>query len=248
MGDCFGDQRVGNAVDESLNLNDALEHQVAIPDQVAKIVREAILSGKYAPGVQLNEVALSTRLQISRSPVREGLRKLADEGLVELQPRRGAFVASFDLSEIQDLMEFRQALDVAAAGIAARRATSAELDELTVAMELTDFAHKESPSAAPRWESDFHILILRASRNPKILLRGIEVHTQLHLVRFRSGAEASVSGEVQNEHKRILDALKGRDSQEAEAAMRHHLQRAGKRIEEVVRRSSLSSPHLPLKD
>lgn len=219
-----------------------MEHRVSFSDQVARIVREAILSGNYAPGIQLNEVTLSKLFQISRSPIREGLRKLADEGLVVLHPRRGAFVASFNMDEIQELMEFRQALDVTAAGLASQRATNEEIDELAAAMEAADFAHKESPGASPKWESDFHILILRAAGNSRILARGIEVHTQLHLVRFRSGAEASIGSDVHNEHQLILDGLKAQDSRAAEAAMREHLQQAGKRIKEVVRKTVSLAP------
>lgn len=218
-----------------LTADDAVEQPISYAEQLAKIVREAILNGSYPPGERLSEVALSTHLGISRSPIREGLRKLADEGLVVVHPRRGAFVASFDLDEIRELMEFRQALDVAAAGLASQRATVDEFDALHVALEAADVAYKGAVSASPAWESDFHILILGAARNSKIFARGLEVHTQLHLVRFRSGAQAGSAKDVHREHQAILDGLRSRDAAAAESAMRAHLEHAGQRIAEVVR-------------
>lgn len=213
--------------------NDMVEQPVPYSEQTARIVREAILAGSYTPGERLSEVDLSNRLGISRSPIREGLRKLADEGLVVVYPRRGAFVASFDMDEIRQLMEFRQALDVMAAGLAAQRATLGELDALQDALETATVAHKGTA-----WDSDFHILILRASGNPKILDRGVEVHTQLHLVRFRSGANAGRAQEAHDEHHAILDALRSGDSVASEAAMRRHLEQAKERIADVVKHSA----------
>lgn len=215
--------------------NDMVERPIPYSEQTAWIVREAILAGSYSPGERLSEVDLSNRLGISRSPIREGLRKLADEGLVVVYPRRGAFVASFDMEEIRQLMEFRQALDVMAAGLAAERATLQELDALQDALEAATVAHKGTASASPPWDSDFHLLILRASGNPKILDRGVEVHTQLRLIRFRSGSNVGRAEEVHDEHQAILDALRSGDSVASEAAMRRHLEHAKERIAAVVK-------------
>lgn len=211
-----------------------VEHSASFAEQAAGIVREAILAGRYSPGQRLNEVELSSQLGISRSPIREGLRKLTDEGLVVLSPRRGAFVARYDAKEIQELMEFRQALDVAAARLTAARATDQQLDELQRALEAATVAHKGQASAAPPWESDFHILILRATGNRRIIDRGTEVHTQLHLARFRSGSSVGRAQEAHDEHQEILDMIRAGDEDGADRAMRSHLQRAAAHISEVV--------------
>ena len=218
-----------------LNADDAVEQSVPYSEQVAKIVREAILNGHYPPGERLSEVALSSHLGISRSPIREGLGKLAGEGLVVVHPRRGAFVASYDLDEIRELMEIRQALDVMAAGLASQRATVEEMDALQIALESATVARSGAASVSPPWETDFHILILNAAGNSKIFTRGLEVHTQLHLVRFRSGAQGGKAEEVHAEHQAILDALRSRDSTAAELAMREHLESARSRIAQVVK-------------
>jgi DNA-binding GntR family transcriptional regulator len=203
-------------------------------EQAAQILREEILAGAYEPGERLNEVELSSKLGISRSPIREGMRKLADEGLVVLAPRRGAFVASFAPDEIGELMEFRQAIDVMAARLAAARATSEQLEQMQVALEAATVAHRGAASAAPPWGSDFHILILHASGNRKIVERGTEVHTQLHLARFRSGSTSNRAQEAHDEHQEILDRIAARDAEGAGDAMWRHLDRATMHIRDIV--------------
>jgi DNA-binding GntR family transcriptional regulator len=215
-----------------------VERPKTFAEQAAGILREAILAGRYTPGQRLNEVELSTELGISRSPIREGLRKLTDEGLVVLTPRRGAFVASYDADEIRELMELRQALDVAAARLATERATPEQLDELQAALEAATVAHKGRASAAPPWASDFHILILRCTGNRRIIERGIEVHTQLHLARFRSGSAGGRAQEAHDEHQQILDRMRARDADGADAAMRSHLQRAAQHISDLIGQSN----------
>jgi DNA-binding GntR family transcriptional regulator len=209
--------------------------QVNLPysEQVAQIIRRSILSGQYEPGHRLNEVEISASLGISRSPIREGLRKLADEGLVVLKPGRGAFVASFAPSEVQELMEFRQALDVMGARLAAQRATETQMAEIQRSLEAATVAHKGG-EAVPPWSSDFHILILTASGNKRIAERGAEVHRQLRLVRFRSGSSADRAQEAHDEHQAILDAIRARDAELAAQRMQDHLVAAAAHIALVV--------------
>lgn len=211
-----------------------VEQSKTFAEQATQIVREAILAGRYSPGERLNEVELSGELGISRSPIREGLRKLTDEGLVVLTPRRGAFVASYDAEEIRELMEFRQAIDVAAARLATARATPEQLDDMQAALEAATKAHKGNVDAAPPWATDFHILILRATGNRRIIERGTEVHTQLHLARFRSGSAAGRAQEAHDEHQEILDKIRAGDPDAAGEAMRNHLERAAAHISTVV--------------
>jgi DNA-binding GntR family transcriptional regulator len=212
----------------------SVERPAPYSEQAAQILREDILAGVYEPGKRLNEVELSAKLGISRSPIREGLRKLADEGLVVLSPRRGAFVASFAPDEISELMEFRQAIDVMAAHLSSSRATPEQLDNMQVALEAATVAHQGTASAAPPWTSDFHILILHASGNRKIIERGTEVHTQLHLARFRSGSTPIRAQQAHDEHQEILDRIREGDGEAASAAMWRHLDRATAHIREVV--------------
>lgn len=202
-------------------------------EQVAQIIRRSILSGRYEAGERLNEVEISTSLGISRSPIREGLRKLADEGLVVLKPGRGAFVASFAMDEVRELLEFRQALDVMGARLAALRATEAQMAEIQHSLEAATVAHKGGDPVPP-WSSDFHILILAASGNKRIAERGAEVHRQLRLVRFRSGSAAGRAQEAHDEHQAILDAIRAQDVELAGQRMQDHLIAAAAHIAQVL--------------
>jgi DNA-binding GntR family transcriptional regulator len=213
---------------------EVVEPAAPYSEQVAAIVRAAILAGRYELGERLPEVELSTRLGISRSPIREGLRKLADEGLVVLHPRRGAYVTKFGEDEVRELLEYREALDVMAARLAAHRATTEQLDAMKVSLEALTVAHKGVDGAAPPWLSDFHVLILRAAGNRKICERGVEVHTKLHLARFRSGSTSDRAQAAHDEHQLILDAIRSGDPTAAEHAMRLHLQHAADRILRVA--------------
>lgn len=202
-------------------------------EQAAQIIRRSILSGQYEAGQRLNEVELSASLGISRSPIREGLRKLTDEGLVVLKPGRGAYVASFAMAEVRELLEFRQALDVMGARLAAQRASEMQMTEIQRSLEAATVAHKGGEPVPP-WSSDFHLLILRASGNNRIAERGAEVHRQLRLVRFRSGSTAERAQEAHDEHQAILDAIRARDVEVAGRRMQDHLIAAAAHIAQVL--------------
>jgi DNA-binding GntR family transcriptional regulator len=194
------------------------------PQQVAQIVRQWILTGKFEPGQRLSEVDIAATLHISRSPVREGLRKLVDEGLVEQHPGRGVFVTGFHPHEVQELLELREAFDVTGARLAATRATSAQIDE------IAGCADPHGDAGADAETVDFHVLILRASGNSRLADRGEEVHRQLRLARLRSGASVERSAEAHAEHRAILEALRARDADAADRAMRAHLAKASAHI------------------
>lgn len=203
-------------------------------EQAASILRDAILNGRYQPGKRLNEVELSTGLQISRSPIREALRKLVDEGLVVLRPGRGAYVADFDEREIRDLMELRVALDVLGARLTAERATAEDIDRIVQSIESTTAAHKRK-GPSPPWSSDVHLLILEASGNRRLRERGAELHAQLHLARFRSGSGPDRANQAHDEHIAVVEAIRRRDPDGAARAMEQHLSHALDHIIDLVR-------------
>jgi DNA-binding GntR family transcriptional regulator len=208
------------------------------PEQVAQIVRQWILTGRYQAGQRLSEVDIANTLHISRSPVREGLRKLVNEGLVDQQPGRGVFVAGFALHEVGELLELREAFDVTGARLAATRATAAQLDEM--ARYVDPSRDTDETSVAETF--DFHVLILRASGNTRLAERGAEVHRQLRLARLRSGASAGRSAEAHHEHGAILEALGAQDVEATDRAMRAHLAKASARITLVLNQNGDGRP------
>jgi len=212
----------------------AVRPSVPYSVQAANIVRGRILSGAFQLGERLNEVELAAHLGISRSPLREGLRQLAEEGLVRLISGRGSFVASFEPEEIRDLLEVRMALDVFAAGLAAERASEAELDELERKLENVTDSLQHADRAQDPWTADFHLGVYQVCHNAKLYEQGKVVHTQLRFARFRSGAAQDRLERAHQEHLQILRALRERDPDTARKHMQHHLEQSRDHILDVV--------------
>ena len=112
--------------DTNFNVNEYLP----LRDVVFNTLRQAIITGEFAPGERLMEISLANRLGVSRTPVREAIRKLELEGFVVMIPRRGTYVADISIKDINEVYEIRTSLDVLAAGLAAERINDDELETL----------------------------------------------------------------------------------------------------------------------
>lgn len=212
----------------------AVRPSVPYSVQAANIIRGKILSGSFELGERLNEVELAAQLGISRSPLREGLRQLSEEGLVRLISGRGSFVASFEPDEMRDLLEVRMALDVFAAELAAERATEQELGELERKLQNVTDSLQHADRAEDPWTADFHLGVYQACHNAKLFEQGRIIHTQLRFARFRSGAAQDRLDQAHQEHLQILQALQAHDAETARRHMRHHLEQSRDHILRVV--------------
>jgi DNA-binding GntR family transcriptional regulator len=184
-----------------------------------------LIDGTLQPGEALIETDLAERLGISRTPVREALHQLAQEGLVEMIPRRGAFVRRITLQDIEELFVIREAIE----GVAARlAATKADPEQLRIFAELFETADKE-PDEKKRQSlyeeagDDFHDYILGSCGNTRI----IEIiGTYKVLLQKERQIAAHIPGRIEqssNEHRAILKALQQREPDLAEKAMRQHI-------------------------
>jgi DNA-binding GntR family transcriptional regulator len=218
-------------------VTDRIQQTVPYSVQAADIVRSRILGGEYEPGRRLSEVELSTSLGISRSPLREALRLLANEGLVNVVSGRGVFVADFSETEVRELLEVREALDVLAVRLAAKRATPDQIDKLRENLEGLTNALRTHGTQTPEWPSDFHLCIYEAARNRRLKEHGLAVHTQLRLVRFRSGAAAERMERAHDEHLALLAAISDHDPDMAARRMREHLGNSAAHILEQLSES-----------
>jgi DNA-binding GntR family transcriptional regulator len=190
-------------------------------------VRELILSGELAPGAVLPQAALAQAIGMSTTPLREALRRLKQEGLVELDAHRDARVRPLDAGEARDLLEMRRSLDPLAASLAAQRRTEDDLADVRAALDGLE-ALDAAPSLA-QLESHhrFHAAIHRASHNALLVdvLDGLWVKTDRYR---RHGLEDGRSDEERDaradEHRRLFEAVRDGDGETAAELMRRHVE------------------------
>lgn len=202
-------------------------------DIASDLIRQEILAGELVPGQRINEIALSERLQISRSPLREALRALDAEGLVRMVSGRGSFVASPDLDTVKHLTEVRVMIEVTAARLAAERVTDEARESLRAV--ISDIAFElEKPDANYPVHIDFHHALARVSANPKLLQMSDEIERQLRVVRNARALKLERAQNVMTEHSAIAEAVIAADPDAAAEAMRVHVEASNAGIIEIL--------------
>ena len=190
-------------------------------------LRARILSGQLSANTMLREQALAAELGVSRTPVREALRRLDEAGLVTFVPNRGATVVSWTVEELRETYMVRAGLESRAAGLAASRITAEELDRLATlidAMEPVLSADDDAGLAAlSSLNAEFHHIVVAASRSPQLMtLTSSVTRVPLMADAFRRrGTEYRARSNHQ--HRDILTALRTGDAIWAEVAMRAHI-------------------------
>lgn len=197
-----------------------------VSGRIANLLERAILEGRYQPGQRLREVELANRLGVSRTPLREAFYALETRGLIQIQPRRGAFVKSITVEEMEELLTVRVALDGLAALLAAEKAEAADIDELRTVHESQCAAfRKGNDSAFHALGQEFHNLIYGASGNPKLnsIYRSLRVDAALYPV-----ADILLPGESEKsleDHGELLAAIDARDRETAKDIAERHIRR-----------------------
>jgi DNA-binding GntR family transcriptional regulator len=190
--------------------------------RVHDVLRTAILDGQLAPGERLRAEALAGRFGTSRTPVREALLMLEREGLVEVQPNRGAIVRSFDAADLLDLYEVRALIEPHAAARAATRIAPAELERMR---ELCDAAERRGARVADQivFNEEFHRIVADAADSPRLVaaMRAVAGIPR----EFRTAFWASEQQRAQSLfcHRELVAALAARQAELAEAVMRMHI-------------------------
>lgn len=184
---------------------------------------KAISDGTLKPGDRLREVEVSKLLNLSRTPVREALRRLESDGIVEHQPRIGAAVRQLSHSEIVELYEMRVVLERTAAEMAAKHASEAEIDTLE---DLNrDIAEsRNDPVAAAAINQSFHKALYQACRNRFLLDAASGLNNSLILLGITTFTDEARIDTVVRQHQDVIDALRARDPIRAGEAAEAHLQ------------------------
>jgi DNA-binding GntR family transcriptional regulator len=199
-------------------------------------IKRHILDGKLDEDTRLTEDFLSKRLGISKSPVREALNTLQAEGLIHIEPRRGARLRQFSVKEVKNLYDLRETLEVFAVSIA--QVTPALLADLTKSVERTG-KHVKANDKIKHIEEDtrFHAAIATATGNDELCRVLKNIQDQIWLCRCKTYSLSSST--ASDAHLTILHALKAHYRKGAQAAMRNHIDHVRTRLIEFLERPSL---------
>jgi DNA-binding GntR family transcriptional regulator len=206
-------------------------------------LRAEIVDGRLQPGQRLRTAALAERLGFSRTPIREALVLLEGEGLVKLEPRRGAVVRAFAGEDLMDLYEVRALLEAHAARRAAEHIGPADLQRLHELVALGEgrrTATRDDAEAQIGWNVEFHRVVCRAADSPR-LLEALRAVAGIPLA-FRTATWLDDAQRARSlaSHREVADALSAGSAERAEAAMRMHLLGARDYLRELLRRSAAS--------
>ena len=204
-----------------------LDNYKPLRDIVFENLRNAILEGDLKAGKRLMEVQLAEQLGVSRTPIREAIRKLELEGLVVMLPRKGAYVANMSFKDLIDVLEIRASLEGLAACLAAERRRDEDIEELEkVAKEFEKSVRETDIDNVLKKDIEFHEKIFLMANNKKLYHLITTLWEQVHRFRvtYVSNYEASLS--LVEEHKKILEAIKSGDSELAKKYATEHIELA----------------------
>ncbi|WP_434797819.1 GntR family transcriptional regulator [Terrisporobacter vanillatitrophus] len=204
-----------------------LDNYKPLRDVVFENLRTAILDGNLKAGQRLMEVQLAEQLGVSRTPIREAIRKLELEGLVVMLPRKGAYVANMSFKDLIDVLEIRASLEGLAASLASERRRDEDIVELErVAKEFEKSVRETNIDDVLKKDVEFHEKIFIMANNKKLYQLITSLWEQVHRFRvtYVSNYEASLS--LVDEHNRILEAIKEGDSELAKKYATEHIELA----------------------
>jgi DNA-binding GntR family transcriptional regulator len=213
---------------------------VTATEHVLERIRGAILGGDLAAGVTLRQEDLAERLGVSRMPVREAIRRLHSEGLVEVLPSRRVRVAALSRAEIEDIYDMRAALEPLAVRLAVPRLTKAQLRDAAHALEAAD--DEEDPDTFGVRNAAFHLALMNPCERPR-LLNGIasllDLSDRYQRAALREGEHNAL---VRAEHAALLGAARDGDADRAAELAAAHVRGAGARLLELFAARSSAPP------
>ncbi len=211
--------------------NDSDSFSSSLRQRIFRQIQNDILNGVYEPGENLIETKLSEELGVSRTPVREALRQLELEGLVQSVPNKGVTVKGVSAEDIQDIYTIRMLIEGLAARWAAEKITDEELDELKEAVDLEEFyTMKSDYSHLLKLDTRFHDIIFKASKSMPLMHTLSTFHHYVQKARKISMSSAKRAAEVLSEHKAILQAIIDKDAARAEKLTTAHVKNASENL------------------
>jgi len=217
--------------------------RAALHEQVVQRLRQMLVESRIVPGAKLNERELSEVLNVSRTPLREAIKMLAAEGLVELLPNRGAIAVELSETDVLNTFEVMSGLEAQSGELAAQRITDAELAEIK-AMHyemLAAYTRRDLP-AYYRLNAAIHSAINTAAKNPVLTATYKQVNARLQALRFRSNQDGDKWRASVKEHEQMIEALSTRNAAAMRAVLLIHLNEKRDVVIKQLRMTSQAAP------
>ena len=223
-------------MDFEVNMNEYLP----LRDVVFNTLRKAILRGELKPVERLMEIQLANKLGVSRTPIREAIRKLELEGLVLMIPRKGAEVAQITEKNMQDVLEVRKALEELSVQLACERITPEQVEEMKMAAE--DFRKVlKSGDVTKIAEADvkFHDIIFAATNNQRLITLLNNLREQMYRFRVEYLKQKECYPQLLEEHDKLIALISGGEVEEACELMGCHIDNQASTVSDVIRRDQV---------
>lgn len=218
------------------NLQVSMDEFLPLRDVVFHTLRKAILTGELKPGERLMEIHLANRLGVSRTPIREAIRKLELEGLVTMIPRRGAEVAQITEKSLKDVLEVRRALDALCAELACERISEEEKAQLKEAcLEFEKATKTKDTTEIAKADVALHDIIVAATGNQRLVQLVNNLSEQMYRYRFEYIKDVSQHERLIEEHRMIYHSIMNKDSAAAAEAARLHIDNQEKSVMKQIR-------------
>lgn len=218
------------------DFNIDIDQYMPLREVVFTTLRQAILKGELKPGERLMEISLANRLGVSRTPIREAIRKLELEGLVVMVPRKGAHVAKITLQELNDVLEVRRGLEELAITKACERIAEEELKELEASARRFERLLRSGDLIELAAEDvTFHDVIYNATHNRRLIQILNNLREQMYRFRLEYLKEEASRKDLCEEHMLICRALRSRDVEAAHRFICQHIDNQQKAIESILK-------------
>jgi DNA-binding GntR family transcriptional regulator len=208
--------------------------------QVVELIKEMIESGELRLGQKIDEITLAESFGVSRTPIREALRILNNQGVIDLVPHKGAFVRQFSIKEIDDMFQVMSILEGMCAELAAAKMTTADFKRVErLHKDLERYYEAKNHKAYNATNSKLHSLIQEIAGNAAINEVIAGLRQKVLLFRFRQLYEPERFKKSIQEHRKLLDALEKRDPKKAKAVMKAHLLAQSKALINILQKKGM---------
>lgn len=207
------------------NLKLNFDEYIPLRDIVFKTLREAIITGDLQPGERLMEIKLANELGVSRTPVREAIRKLELEGLVIMTARKGAEVAPINEKDLKEVLEIRKSLESLACELACKTVQDSDIRKLKqINSEINNAVEAEDIELITKKDVEFHEAINVITDNKRLIQMLHQLKEHIFRYRFEYIKEMKNKKTIVEEHNRIIDSIAAKDEEKASREIKLHIE------------------------